>query len=72
MGDCLPLPNLDGALRFYPSLGHGAIDEMPLDPFAKWASKTSEGLGQPRFARPPIDSSENRKQYNSDRMMSRS
>jgi hypothetical protein len=44
MGDSLPLPDLDGVFRFYPSLGHGAIYEMSLNPFASRAGKRPQGL----------------------------
>src|SRR6266550_8214405 len=32
--------------RRHPSLSHGAIDDVPLSPFAPWASKGSQVLAQ--------------------------
>jgi len=36
----------DGALRRYPCLGDGAVDNVPLNAFAFWASKRSQVLAQ--------------------------
>jgi hypothetical protein len=32
--------------RLQPSLGHGAVDDVPLNPFASWATEGSQILAQ--------------------------
>jgi hypothetical protein len=43
MGDCVFAAGLGSALM-QPSLSHRAIDNVPLNPFAIWASKCSQVL----------------------------
>jgi hypothetical protein len=44
------------------TLSHGTADDVPLNPFAMWASKRSQSLGPRRSAQSPSTSLENRKQ----------